>query len=279
MLVFLNGHYVPEAQALVPVFDRGFLYGDGLFETLPIFDFKPVGWNRHWRRLEAGAERLALTIPFPRELLRDAAVELARRNRSPNAILRLTLTRGAGRRGYSPRGAGAPCLVMFLHPGTALEALRPPEWRLITSSVRLPVELAWIKSCNKLPQVLARAEAEAAGADEAVFLGSQGEVLEGASSNVFWVDGGTVCTPPISCGILGGITREIVLELCQALGIPTRQTGLNAAALHQQQGVFLTLSSAGIAMAVSLDGKPIARSEVVDRLWNAYRSRVAAGVD
>src|SRR5207237_8017976 len=136
-------------------------------------------------------------------------------------LLRLTLSRGIGLRGYSPKGAERPSLVMSLHSTTVIPSNGSLQWRLKTASVRLPANepLAQFKTCNKLPQILARAEADTAGADEALLLNTDGHVVEAASSNLFWVRDQTVCTPPLTSGIVAGVTRTVVLEICSSLGI------------------------------------------------------------
>src|ERR1700722_1657657 len=167
MLVFLNGQFVPETQATVSVFDRSFLYGDGLFETMRVFHGKPFCWAEHLERLQRGAAFLKIKIPFAPDELSRYASELIERNQMPEALLRLTLSRGTGKRGYSPSGADHPTLVMSLHPAPHAASQPPPVWRAITASCRLPANeaLAQFKTCNKLPQILARAEADAANAD------------------------------------------------------------------------------------------------------------------
>src|SRR5580765_5192962 len=117
MHVFLNGQIVPEEQAVVSVFDRSFLYGDGLFEAIPIFRGHPFRWAEHLARFARGAELLKIRCPFSDEAMRHAADELVTRNAMQDALLRLTLSRGiSAQRGYSPKGADQPTLVMNLHP-------------------------------------------------------------------------------------------------------------------------------------------------------------------
>ncbi len=229
MIVFLNGKFVPEDQAVVSVFDRSFLYGDGLFETMRICKGEPFRWEQHLERFAHGAEFLKIRLPFSSDSLRGFVAELVSRNQMPEALLRATLSRGIGLRGYSPKGADRPSLVMSLHPAPALDA--PARWSLVTSSCRLPANepLAQFKTCNKLPQILARAEADAAGADEALLLNTEGYVVE--------------------------VINEAVIA---------------PAALRQVQGIFLSLSSVGIAECVTLDGISLTRSPLVDRLRIAY---------
>ena len=272
MIVFLNGQFVPEEQAVVSVFDRCFLYGDGLFETILLRNGRPFRWEQHLHRLWQGAEFLKIPLPFELEALRGFVEELVDANRLPNALLRLTLSRGVGVRGYSPAGANRPALVMSLHAAPATEAAHAPRWRLVTASPRLGVNdpLAQFKTCNKLAQILARSEAESAQAHEALLLNTDGCVVEAASSNLFWLERGTVFTPPLPSGILPGITRAVVLELCQNLRLPLREAAVPPEHLGQADGVFLSLSSVGIAEGIALDAKPLRQSPITEQIRAAY---------
>src|SRR5262245_23854811 len=116
MIVFLNGRFVPEEEALVSVFDRGFLYGDGLFETMRVCNGRIFRWSDHFARLQQGAKFLRLELSTSSEAMFDWAREVIERNAAENGILRLSLSRGVGVRGYSPKGADRPTLVMSLHP-------------------------------------------------------------------------------------------------------------------------------------------------------------------
>ncbi len=278
MIVCLNGQFLPAEEARVSIFDRGFLYGDGLFETLRLYGGRPFRWDQHVARLTAGAQWLRLSLPVPPPLLRAWARELIRRNQATDAVLRLTLTRGVAPPGYSlPDAAPQPCLAMSLHPAPRLSAARPPRWRLVTSSLRLPPgdTLGRFKTCNKLPQILARAEAQAAGADEALLLNTTGEVVEAAASNVFWIHDNVVATPPLASGALAGVTRAVVRELCDELRLPVREQATRPDALRQAAGVFLTVSTWGLIEASALDGQALGRSPLVARLRSAYRAAVA----
>lgn len=271
MLIFLNGQLLAEERAVVSVFDRGFLYGDGLFEAILIFNGRPFRWEQHLDRLERGCEFLKIKLPFSAEELRGFADELITRNKMPDALLRLTVSRGAGARGYSPRGADRPAVVMSLH--AVPEAGAPiPRWKLITSSYRLPANdpLAQFKTANKLPQILARAEADAAGADEALLQNTDGFVVEGTSSNLFWIKEDTVYSPPLSAGILPGVTRTVVLEVCQMLNLRASETNIRADDLRQMDGVFVSLTSKGVVEAASLDGKPMKSSHLFAKIQAGY---------
>jgi branched-subunit amino acid aminotransferase/4-amino-4-deoxychorismate lyase len=130
--------------------------------------------------------------------------------------------------------------------------------------------LSGFKTCNKLPQIVARAEADALQADEALLLGPGGWAVEGTSSNLFWIQNGTPFTPPLSSGALPGITRAAVFELCQKLGLPCREANIKAEQLLLSEGVFMTLSSLGIVAASQLDSRPLAHSPITDRIGGAY---------
>lgn len=278
MHVFLNGRFVPEAEAVVSVLDRSFLYGDGLFETIRVHGGRPFAWEEHLDRFVRGADFLKIRLPFLPDALRDFAGQLIALNHLPDAILRLSLSRGVGRRGYSPRGADHPVLVMTVHPAPLHDPLHPPQWRLITASFRLPAgeALAEYKTCNKLPQILARAEADAAGADEALLLNTDGDVAEAAAGNLFWIDHDVVCTPPLPTGALAGVTRGVVLKLCTQLGLVTRERVVRPPELRVASGVFLTLSTLGAVEAITLDGVELARSPHLETIRSGYENLLAS---
>jgi len=272
MIVFLNGQFVAQEQARVSVFDRGFLYGDGLFETLRVANGRPFLWDQHLKRLWAGVEFCKLELPFAPMELREIATELIERNQTRAAVLRLTISRGVGPRGYSPHGAAPATVVMSLHAAPGVDADVPRGWRLATSSIRLTSTepLSRFKTCNKLPQIVARAEADALGADEALLLGQDGWAVEGTCSNLFWITDRTLLTPPLSSGALPGITRAAVFELCAKLGVSCREANAKPEQLLACEGVFLTLSSLGIVAASHLDKQPLAHSPIADRISAAY---------
>jgi len=276
MIVFLNGRFVPEAEAMVSVFDRSFLYGDGLFETLHVYGGKPFRWAEHLERLERGAAFLKIKLPFAVEELWNHALQLVERNAMPESLLRITLSRGVGLRGYSPKGANQPTLVMSLHEAPDTGGKRPTGWRVITASCRLPANeaLAQFKTCNKLPQILARAEADAAGADEALLLNTDGKIVEASSSNLFWIRDGAVGTPPLQSGILAGVTRLVTLEICRELELPAQEENITPEELQRVEGMFLSLSSWGIVEVVALDEQPVARSAWTERIRGAYEKLV-----
>ena len=272
MLVFLKGKFLPEADAVVPLNDRGLLLGDGMFETMRVANGRPFRLAQHLERLARGVEFLKIQLPFtPREIQKFAG-QLIGQNELADAILRITLTRGAGQRGYSPKNAGAPTFAMTLHPLPLVNADEPLQWSLITSSFRVPAgdALAAVKTTSKILNVLARAEAEEKGADEALLLNTNGEVAETAGGNLFWIYQDHVCTVPTGRGVLPGITRAVVLEICQTLGLETQKRIIKPEHLRNATGIFVTQSAFGIVPVAAFDGLPVAPSPLVDQIASAY---------
>lgn len=275
MIVYLNGKFMQEDEAKVSILDRGFLYGDGVFETLRVYNGKPFLWKEHLERMQHGIALLQIEMPLmPRELLRDAR-ELLELNGHRDAILRVQLTRGIGVRGFSPRGADSPTLVMKVHLAPD-DTSAPREWDLVTAQVRVHGEdpLVHIKSCNRLVQVLAKIEADKHQADDALMLNVSGEIAECASANIFWIRDDVVCTPLLSCGALSGVTRQFVLRLCRNIKVRTLECSATVSTLRQADGVFATLSTLGIVEVMHLDGLGLHRSELTQRLWREYQRAV-----
>jgi aminodeoxychorismate lyase len=266
------GRFLPAHEASVSVFDRGLHYGDGLFESLRICDGQPHHWNLHYERLARGADFLRIPLHRSSAELREAAVRLAQLNKTPESMLRVTLTRGVGPRGYSAADVVGPTLLMTLHHAPAIDAHSLPLWRLITSRVLVGVDdpLTRFKTCNRLPYILARHEADAANAHDALILNTRGEVVETSAANVFWLLCGALGTPPADSGALPGVTRAIVLQLAHDLGLPTPEVAISPSALLHADAVFLTASSFGLVEVASVDGHPLNRSPLIRSLHEAY---------
>jgi branched-chain amino acid aminotransferase len=273
--VFLDGEFLALERAAIPVDDRGFLYGDALFETMPFYGGVPFRWAAHLARLEQGLKLLRIALPYPAAKLEGFASELVKVNDMPECVLRLTGSRGSAPRGYSIKLAQKPRVLMTLHP-------RPKKsvegWRLITSSLRVLADdpLSRLKTGSRIRSVLARAEAEEQGAEEALLLNERGEITEGAATNVFCVQRGVVCTPPLAAGILPGITRAVVFELCRHLGMAISENPMTPSDLFAADAVFLTVSTAGIVEAISLDARSLAQSPVIAQLQAAYEDVIRA---
>lgn len=278
MKVMLAGSLVEAGEAKVSVFDRGFLYGDGLFETVRVYRGHPFRWDDHMDRLELGLNALDLATPYTREQLRAQVIQLLDSNQLQNATLRLTVSRGPGPRGYSPRNAGPPTVVITSEAAPALEDLSPAPAHLITSRFRLPARSplgAW-KTANRLLNVLARAEVDAACADEALMLNDLGHLAEATSANLFWFEpeGCTLATPGLEQGVLDGITRRLALRFATELGWNVRLAADPPQVLRVASGAFLSLSSRGFVEIASLDHRALPRHPGVELLRSRYRRMV-----
>ena len=274
MIVSLNGHFVPEEQAVVSVFDRAFRYGDALFEAALVVNGKMFRWPQHFARLERSAKFLSIPLPYSADELSAFARELIARNELTECVLRLQLSRGTGPRGYAPTGDEKPLVVMSLHPAPPRT---PTTWKLTVCSLRVAANdpLANHKTCSRLLQVMAAAEARARGADESLILNTNGEVTEGGTSNLFWIERGTVCTPPLASGALPGVTRAAVLEICDTLNMPRAEKVIQLEALLSCDGVFVTLTSRGVVEAESVDENILRRSPPTERLREEFEKLLA----
>lgn len=272
-MVFLNGHIVPQEQAMISVLDRGFLYGDGLFETLRVLSGRPVQWKAHWDRFQQGLHVLKLHCPYSEAELIQAALELVRWNHIQEGVLRLTISRGCGRRGYSPMGATEPTVVLSTSVLQKSDLQLMPQWRLATTSVCLPRAHAAssVKTANKLAQVLARAEADAVGADEGILCSPEGWVVEATSGNLFWFRAQTLCSPPLSLGALPGIARETILKIAHEWGWATREEQVRPEEWIGCDGVFMTMSTFGVVEVVAVDGQDLQRSPLTEALWCRFQ--------
>jgi branched-subunit amino acid aminotransferase/4-amino-4-deoxychorismate lyase len=161
---------------------------------------------------------------------------------------------------------------MTIRAAPEFNAAELPQWRLITSTFRVPVndELAQHKTCSKLTNILARVQADEAGADEALILNSADHIVEASTSNVFWLYRDTLCTPPHALGALPGVTRAVIMELCTQLELRTKKLAMKKDALLTADGAFLSLSSWGVVEITSLDDKEIKSSPVVGQIAQAY---------
>lgn len=277
MIVYLNGSFLPIAEARIPITDRGFLYGDALYETVRVQGSGYVRFDEHYRRLLRGAQALAIPVPDA-ETLRRIGGELAARNGVFDGAMRVTLTRGPGGEGLASREAGPPTVVVTLAPIPEARLRRAEAgWTAIVARARRAP--AAIKSAHRVDAILAKLEAEAAGADEAILLTPDGWVAEGTICNVFWRRGDTWYTPALDLGILPGVTRGLVLELAAREGLPVEEGRYPADALRAADAVIVTMTSLGIVHVRALDGRALPTSGPrggLARLRDAYAGLVAA---
>jgi branched-chain amino acid aminotransferase len=265
MWIFLNDRFVPREEAVVSVFDHGFLYGDGVYETLRSYDGRVFMLQRHLARLRRSATLIGLDLPIPEKdwpaLLREAM----ERNHLSDAYLRITVSRGEGEIGLAPALCPRPTAVIVAKALPHYPAhLYERGIGLAVASVRrnLPSALSpEIKSLNCLNSILAKQEAELAGAFDAVMLNAQGHLTECTASNLFFVRQGRLCTPSTEAGILEGVTREIILLLAGEAGIPT-ENGLYAPdVLRQADECFLTNTTMEVMPVREINHAPLGPGE------------------
>jgi aminodeoxychorismate lyase len=273
-VAFLNVGFSSASMARISAGDRGFLYGDGLFETIRVHDTRPFLWEWHMMRFTDGAESIGIALPQTTESLLGNVRELICRNDGPECIVRIALSRGVGERGYGVTGEEQPTLLITQHPLLPTPA-KPLS--LVSTSARVAVDdpMAKLKSANKLGSILAKREAAAQGADDGFILNSDGNVTEASSANLFWVEDGTLRTPPVSDGVLPGITRRLVIGLVSALGQAVREESVASDRLQQADAVFVTSAATGIVAVGQVDDAALDAHPLVGQLQDAYDAELA----
>ncbi|HEC97086.1 MAG TPA: aminodeoxychorismate lyase [Nitrospirae bacterium] len=281
MYLYLNGEYILESEAGVSVFDRGFLYGDGLFETMRAYKGHIFRLDQHMQRLFKGLELLRIKNAWTGSALKHVLYRLLELNKLKDAYIRLTVSRGVGGRGIDIAGCDNPTIVInsreFLpYP----ESLYRDGVRACISEKRMncrnPID-SQIKSLNFLNNILVRMEASERGVFEAVMLNHKGYLTEGTVSNLFFVIEGVLYTPSPEAGILEGITRQVVLEVAAEKGITVEEGLFSTKELCEAEEVFLTNSLIEIMPVSGIESKMYVRgriTRITERLMNAYKEQV-----
>jgi len=283
--VWVGEGLVPAEQAVVNVFDHALLYGDGIFEGIRIYHGKIFKEQQHIQRFFESAKVIRLTLPMSPEQLSRAMYDTMRANGvSGDGYIRLVVTRGVGALGISIRRTANPTIIIIVDKITLypVEVYERGLHCIISSITRNHVNALnpRIKSLNYLNNVLAKAEAHAAGADEAIMLGIDGHVCECTGDNIFVVRNGELLTPGTWEGLLEGITRDVVMELARKRGIPVRETSLVRHDLFVAQEVFATGTAAEIVPITDIsgipvgDGKPGRITKQLTEDFAAYRNAV-----
>jgi branched-chain amino acid aminotransferase len=274
----VNGEIAPAEQARVSVLDNGFTFGDAVYETLRTYGGRPFHLERHLDRLRRSAQRLAIAIPAADDALARHLEALLRQAANPESYIRIIVSRGEGDLSYRFDRVKGPTVVMAVKPYEPFPARHYTEGvAVILSSVRRNHPRALdpaIKSCNLLNNILAVQEAQAKGAVEPILLNEIGEVAEGASANVFMVKEGALLTPPLEAGILPGVTRQVVLDLCPGLDIPFREEPIAVKDLLAADEAFITSTLKEILPIATIDGGPVGRGQpgpATQRLMAAFR--------
>jgi branched-chain amino acid aminotransferase len=279
-MIYLNGMIIPEADARIDPADRGFLLGDGLFETMRAYQGQVFKLDAHLDRLFSGAEFLNIPVPLRREEFVRVTNRLLQKNelREGDASLRITLTRGVGPRGILPPVPVRPTLLITAHE--FLNRKFPPARAVLANRRRNETSpLCGIKSLNYLENILARQEAMKAEVDEALVLNGNDDVVEATTANVFFVMDGKLYTAPVQDGALPGITRDVVLDLARKMGREVIQKSHPVEVCVHADEAFLTNSLIEIRPLVAINHKKIGTGEVGPltlALQEAYREIVRA---
>jgi len=272
--VYLDGAYLPSAEAKVAADDAGLLHGRGLFESFRARRGVVYLLERHFDRLEAGAQTLGIVLPQTLADLRAAVRTLTERCGLEDARVRLTLTAGSA--------SGRPSLLIQARAATDYpQQLYERGMSALVARVRRneTSPLTRVKSLNYLDSLLAREQARRAGLDEALFLNSRGRLADGSATNVFLVRDGELFTPPVEDGALAGITRAAVLELARAARIGAREVSLTLDELRAAEEAFLTNAVAGLLPLVAVDGANVGSGRpgpLTRRLRGLYEAAATA---
>ena len=284
MKVWIDGRVVDKADARVSVFDHGLLYGDGVFEGIRAYHGRIFEREAHLDRLFQSAKGIRLTIPLSREQLVAAIEETMKANNFTDCYIRLVVTRGVGSLGLSPIRCERPSVFII----TDLLELYPREMyekgmSVITASVvrNHPNAISpRVKSLNYLNNILGKLEAIDAGVPEAIMLNHEGNVSECTADNIFIVRGGQVQTPQTCDGVLEGITRKVMLELCRQMQIPAIEKTLQRHDLYIADECFLTGTGAEVIPVTKIDNRPIGAGQpgpITRKLIEAFHRHVKEG--
>ncbi len=277
-LAYLNGEILPIEKAMVPIEDRGYQFGDGVYEFIASYDGRLFMLEEHLDRLERSLRELSYD-PIPRETMRQAVVDLLKRSGYPRAGIYIQITRGIAPRNHAFTSGMAPQIVMTIRAVSELpEKLRTDGAAAITVQ-----DTRWercdIKTIQLLSNSLAKQKALDAGCDDAIFVTNQNVVREGTSSNLFMIVDEKLFTHPLTPNILPGITRLAILQICQSEGLPVQETFFNTEALYGADEAFLTGTVTEVLPIVRVDDKPIGAGTVgpiTRRLYALLRERALA---
>lgn len=279
--IYLNGQLVPKSQAVVSVFDHGFLYGDGIFEGIRIYDGVIFRLDEHLVRLYESAKSILLTIPLTFDEMADAIVETVRANHLQSGYIRVVVSRGEGDLGLDPRSCPRANVVVIADTVRLFpQELYDHGLRIVTVPTQRNSPAALnpqIKSLNYLNSVLVKMEAANSGVLEALTVNAQGYVCEGSGDNVFIVKRRKVYTPPIYLGALDGITRRAIMDVCEKLELPLSETPFTRHDVYVADECFLTGTAAEVIPVIEVDGREIGNGKpgpITQQLLKEFRKIV-----
>ena len=278
MIIYLDGRYVPEEEAKVSVFDHGLLYGDGVFEGIRAYNGRVFRLDEHIARLYDSSKAIDLAVPIAKEEMAEAIKETLRKNNLRDAYIRPIVTRGKGDLGLDPRKCAKPTVIVIaVSWGAMYGDLYEKGLRAVCVSVRrTPPESMPpnVKSLNYLNNILAKIEANYRGVDEAIFFDTKGYIAEGSGDNIFVVKDGAIITPP-TLNNLRGITRAVVLEIAESMGITLLERNMGYFDLYTADEVFVTGTAAEVGPIREIDGRVIGNGKpgpITRQLMAAFKA-------
>jgi len=282
-VVYVSGRLASARDAVVSACDRGLLYGDGIFETIRVYEGKPFMLDAHIRRMADGCSITQLCPPEPDEIRQAARQVLEANGLTGDAYLRITVTRGATGRMWYDLEQDRPTVIVLAKPFSPPEygaGLRLTISKSFRSDERSP--LSRIKHTGILWKILPRAEAKRSGFDDSLLLNTSGDISEGTSANAFWVRDGVLYTPALECGILSGVTRSIVIEVAREHGIEVTEGCFPLDHLLRADEAFLTSSTAELMPIRSVEDTVFSSGipgPTTQRLMELYREYVRSTLD
>ena len=278
-MIYLNGEFMPIENAMIPVLDRGFIFGDGVYEVIPVYSRQPFRLDEHLRRLQASLDSIRLANPHDENKWREVIGRLVELNEPEDQSLYLQVTRGVAKRDHAFPKQIRPTIFIMSNP-----LVTPPAAQIENGvAVITAADNRWlrcdVKSTALLPNVLLRQLSVDAGCAETILL-REGVLTEGSATNAFVVIGGVLLAPPKSNLMLPGITYDVVLELAEANGVALEVRSISEAELRNADEVWITSSSREVLPVTMLDGKAIGNGrpgpvfERVYRLYQDYKAQV-----
>ena len=284
-ICWLDGELMPTDKAKISVLDHGLLYGDGVFEGVRFYKRQAFRLKEHLQRLQDSATAICLTLPYSRSQLESAIDEVIQAFTADEGYLRLVVTRGKGPLGINPAQCKqATAFIIAEQTDFVSTKLKQQGAKLIIASTRrLPADGLdpRIKSLNYLNHILARMEANQAGADEAILLNAQGYVAEGSTDNIFIIKNGCIFTPPVSDGALQGITRELVIELAGKINVPYEIKTLAPYDLYTADECFLSGTAMELIPVRDVDGRKLVScpGKIFQQLLQAFTKKIQTEVN
>jgi len=283
MLIYLNGQIIPSEKAVISIFDHGFLYGDGIYETMRSYNGVVFKIEEHIKRLQKSASLISLSLPFSEEILKRDIYETLHANSLLNAYIRITISRGKGDIGIDPELCKKPTIVIITKEFNGYpERLYKEGIKLIIAKTRRNHKNALnpqIKSLNFLNNILAKIEAKKEGAYEALMLNVYGKIAEGTISNVFFIKDNTIMTPSTKCGILNGITRQTVIEMIKKENLNLKLGFYTKEDIYSADEVFITNTTMEIMPVSMIDKKKYKVGKYTNKLRKLYKKEVELYID